>query len=151
MDFSSTNLYKYQCIVENFVFCKSSQPKIQDPSQLIILETLSGNNFAELGQNGNKQLLYTSVTEMSLDLGNIINRINYILNCQLVTVQIICDANNGTINHYYHIKQGHQHNYHDQVALRPHILCSICIHSFGAHARAVRLFIASLHSQPMCP
>ena len=33
--------------------------------------------------------------------------------------------------------QGHHHN-GDQAAWRPHILCSICIHSFGVLAKAVR-------------
>ena len=32
-----------------------------------------------------------------------------------------------------------------------HILCSICVHSFQALAKAVRLFIASLHNQQMYP
>ena len=32
-----------------------------------------------------------------------------------------------------------------------HILCSICFHSFWALAKDVRLFIASLHNQPMYP
>ena len=30
-----------------------------------------------------------------------------------------------------------------------HILCSICFYSFGALAKALRLFIASLHNQPV--
>ena len=47
------------------------------------------------------------------------------------------------------ITQGHRHN-GDQAARRPHILWSICGHSFGALAKAVRLFKASLSSQPMC-
>ena len=47
-------------------------------------------------------------------------------------------------------RQGHHHN-GDWATRRPHILCSICFHSFAALAKAVRLFIASLHSQPMYP
>ena len=46
------------------------------------------------------------------------------------------------------IKQGH-HHYGDQAARRPHILCSICLHSFGALVKAERLFITLLHNQPM--
>ena len=46
-------------------------------------------------------------------------------------------------------KQVHHHNV-DQAARRPHILCSICIHSFGALAKAVRLFMVSLQSSQMC-
>ena len=34
------------------------------------------------------------------------------------------------------MEQGHHHN-DDQAARRPHILCSICVHSFGALAKAV--------------
>ena len=45
-------------------------------------------------------------------------------------------------------KQGHHHN-GDQAVPRPHILCSICFYSFGALAKAERLFIALLHNQPM--
>ena len=39
------------------------------------------------------------------------------------------------------------------LAWRPtaRMLCSICIHSFGDLAKAVRLFIASLHNQPTHP
>ena len=33
---------------------------------------------------------------------------------------------------------------------RRHILCSISVHSFGALAKAVRLFIASPRNQLMC-
>ena len=36
-----------------------------------------------------------------------------------------------------------------QAAQRPHILCSICFHSFGALVKDVRLFIASLRNQPI--
>ena len=38
--------------------------------------------------------------------------------------------------------QGHHHN-GDHAARRPHILCSICVHSFGALIKAVRLFVTS--------
>ena len=48
------------------------------------------------------------------------------------------------------LKQGHDHN-GDRAARRPHILRSICVHSFWALAKAVRLFIASLYNQPMYP
>ena len=47
------------------------------------------------------------------------------------------------------IKQGHHHNC-DQATRRPHTLCSMCFHSFGALAKGVRLLMVSLHSQPMC-
>ena len=43
-------------------------------------------------------------------------------------------------------EQGHHHN-GDQAARRSHILCSICVQSFGALAKAVQRFIASLHTQ----
>ena len=47
-------------------------------------------------------------------------------------------------------QQGHRHN-GDQAARGLHILCLICVHSFWVLAKAVRLFMASLHhSQPMC-
>ena len=49
-----------------------------------------------------------------------------------------------------HAEQGHHHN-GDRAPQRPYILCSIFFHSFGALARAVRLFIASLHNQPWYP
>ena len=45
-------------------------------------------------------------------------------------------------------QQGHHHN-GDQAAQRPHILCSICVHSFGALAKAVRLLTVSLQSHKM--
>ena len=32
---------------------------------------------------------------------------------------------------------------------RPNILCSICLHSFGALAKDLRLYIDSFHNQPM--
>ena len=43
----------------------------------------------------------------------------------------------------------HEKNCHnsDQGARRPHISCSICVHSVGAFAKAVRLFIASHRNQ----
>ena len=41
-------------------------------------------------------------------------------------------------------QQGHHHN-GDWAPRRPHILCSICVHSFGALVKNVRL-----HNQPMC-
>ena len=47
-------------------------------------------------------------------------------------------------------QQGHRHN-SDRAAPRPHILCSICFYSFGTSAIAARLFIGSLHNQPMYP
>ena len=37
------------------------------------------------------------------------------------------------------------------VPLDDHTLCSICFHSFGPLAKAVRLFIESLHNQPLYP
>ena len=46
--------------------------------------------------------------------------------------------------------QGHHHN-GDWATRRPHTLCSICFHLFGALAKAVRLSIASLHNQQMYP
>ena len=46
------------------------------------------------------------------------------------------------------VTQGHHHN-GDQATQRPHILCSICIHSFGALEKAVRLFVHGFtSSQP---
>ena len=48
------------------------------------------------------------------------------------------------------LNKGHHYN-GDRAARRPHLLFSIRFHSFGAVAKAVRLFIASLHSQPMYP
>ena len=51
-------------------------------------------------------------------------------------------------NIFPHAIQRHHHN-GDWAARRPQILCSICVHSFGALGKAVRLFIASLHNQPM--
>ena len=47
------------------------------------------------------------------------------------------------------VKQDHHHN-GDQVAGRPHILCLICDHPFRPLATAVRLFTASVQSQPTC-
>ena len=47
-------------------------------------------------------------------------------------------------------RQGHHHN-GDWAAWRPRILCSICVHSFGALVKALQLFITSLHNQPMYP
>ena len=48
-------------------------------------------------------------------------------------------------------KQGYHHHHNDdRAARRPHILCSICVHSSGALAKAARFFIASFHNQPMC-
>ena len=46
--------------------------------------------------------------------------------------------------------QGHHHN-GDRAVRRPRILSSICFHLFGAFMKAVRLFIASFHNQPMDP
>ena len=40
-----------------------------------------------------------------------------------------------------HNKQGHRHN-GNQAARRPHMLCLIYVHLFGAFAKAVRLFKA---------
>ena len=40
-------------------------------------------------------------------------------------------------------EQGHHHN-GEQATRWPHILCSICVHSFAAFATAVGLFMASL-------
>ena len=45
--------------------------------------------------------------------------------------------------------QGRRHN-GNQAARPPRKLCSFCANSFVALAKAVRLFIASLHSLPMC-
>ena len=45
--------------------------------------------------------------------------------------------------------RGHHHN-GDQATRRPYILCSICVHSRGDLSKVVWLFMASLHSQPMC-
>ena len=42
-------------------------------------------------------------------------------------------------------QQGYHHNA-SQAARRPHILCSICIHSFGACGKAVGLFRAYIQS-----
>ena len=36
------------------------------------------------------------------------------------------------------------------MARWPHILCSVCVRWYGALAKAARLFMASLHSQPVC-
>ena len=47
------------------------------------------------------------------------------------------------------IKQQGCHHSGDQAARRPQILCSSCVHSFGALAKAMRLFTASLHSRKM--
>ena len=47
-------------------------------------------------------------------------------------------------------RQGHHQNA-NRAARRPHILCSTCFHSSVAFAKAVRLFIASPHNQPMYP
>ena len=47
--------------------------------------------------------------------------------------------------------QQSRHHIGDLAARQPHILCSIFFHSFGALPKAVRLFIASLHNQPMYP
>ena len=52
------------------------------------------------------------------------------------------------IRPYTTSKKGHHHN-GDRAAGRPHILCSICVHSFGDLAKAVRLFKASPQSQEM--
>ena len=46
--------------------------------------------------------------------------------------------------------QGHHHK-GDRAARRPHILRSICYHWIVALAKDVRLLIASIHNQPMCP
>ena len=46
-------------------------------------------------------------------------------------------------------QQGHHHN-GDWVARWPHIFCAIYVHSFEVLSKAVRLFTASLHSQPVC-
>ena len=43
-------------------------------------------------------------------------------------------------------KQGDHHN-GDRAARQPHVLCSICFHSYGALVKAVLLFILSLHNQ----
>ena len=43
-------------------------------------------------------------------------------------------------------KQGCRNN-DDQAARRPHILCSICAHSFGSLAKHVRLFGVLLHNR----
>ena len=51
---------------------------------------------------------------------------------------IILILNNVSINQY----SG------DQATLRPHILCSMCILSFEALAKAVRLFVHCIISQP---
>ena len=57
-------------------------------------------------------------------------------------------------------KSPNAHNHNNKVitamVIRPlddwwHILCSICVHSFVALAKAVRLFISSLYNLPMCP
>ena len=42
-----------------------------------------------------------------------------------------------------------RHHHGGQAARRPHMLCSICGHSFGALAKAVRLLTASTQSQKM--
>ena len=60
------------------------------------------------------------------------------------------------IVHFWLIKQGCKHDLYTRssphIATRqPHILCSICFRSFGTFAKAVRLFIASLHNWPMYP
>ena len=39
----------------------------------------------------------------------------------------------------------------NRTARRPRILCSICFHWFGALSKVVRLFMASLHNEPMYP
>ena len=46
--------------------------------------------------------------------------------------------------------QGHHQN-GDRAARRLQISCSICVHSFGALAKAVQLFTASLHNLSMYP
>ena len=46
-------------------------------------------------------------------------------------------------------RQGHHHS-GDEAARRPHILCSICDHSLGALAKAVRLFNQSKPVTPRC-
>ena len=47
-------------------------------------------------------------------------------------------------------KQDHHRN-GDQIARRLHILCSICVSSFGAWRQSnLRMSMASLQSQPMC-
>ena len=46
------------------------------------------------------------------------------------------------------MSQGHQDD-GDRIVRRPYILCLICVHSFGALVKAVRLFMASAHSQKM--
>ena len=46
-------------------------------------------------------------------------------------------------------RQGHHHN-GDQAVRWPHILCSICVQSFGVLVKAVQLLMASLHSLLMC-
>ena len=51
-----------------------------------------------------------------------------------------------THNHFSCASQGRYYS-GDQAAQRPHVLCSICIHSFGALVEAVQLIIASLVSQ----
>ena len=45
-------------------------------------------------------------------------------------------------------EQGHHHD-GDPATWRPSILCSICLHSFGALEKAVQLFKASIRSQKM--
>ena len=54
-----------------------------------------------------------------------------------------------TAEGFYRFKAKTQHHNDDETARRPHIICSICVHSFGALEKAVRLFMASLHSQLM--
>ena len=51
-------------------------------------------------------------------------------------------------NNNSHGKQGHHHN-GDRTTQRPHILCSINVHSVLTSMKAAQLFIASLNKQPM--
>ena len=86
------------------------------------------------------------------------------MHCLLHVVNALCDFSSRvrllkmlsqlcvvvqSVNFLVVIEKQDQHHNSDRAARRKHILCSICGHSFGALAKDVRLFIASLYNQPM--